>query len=299
MRMQRKWRGGVLLGLTFSLSLAGCSGGGNDPQLGNAPALSSQPAVVGLNEVVGLHGLYNGTASNGRSVWGAVVDNKYFIWYSKVGDPTTLGGGAFGTLEIDQELLTHRLLRSNDGIDFSLDERYPLAFVLVGSYLPKQNITVSMILTSGETVTITLAYQPGSGTTPGDADHGGIADPALIVGTYDSGLPPNFGLPSPTATISQDGTLDIRGYLEGLRGVFWESGSCPQTTGNVYRQYWGAIAYQTQITDGCIAPKQVYSGASVFDPATKHLYLFAVRHSPGWTTPDGFHAFIHVLTKRP
>lgn len=295
MRMQTTWRGGVLFSLIFSLLLAGCSGGGNStPEAVTAPA----SGIVGWNEVEGLHGLWSGTSNNGRTVWGAIVDNKYYFWYSEVGNPTVLRGGITGTIEFNETLKNNHLIESTDMVDFSMDDRRVYEGTLTGSFSSKSILTGTMVIPNVATVQFSLLYQPDSGTKPGDPDPNGVADMALIVGTYDGYSSPNDTTPA-TITIASGGTFTVAGYWDGLENIPWQMGSCPTTNGHIYRQFWGAKAYQFSANiDGCYRDADV-RGASVFDPIMNQLFIFGVRENPYLPGPERFTALLRKITKRP
>lgn len=298
MRMQNTWRGGVRFGLIFSLLLAGCSGGGSSPpEAVTTPAPAS--GTVGWNEVEGLHGLWSGTSSNGRTMWGAVVDNRYYFWYSEVGNPTVLRGGVTGTIEFNAALKNNHLIESTDTVDFSMDDRRVYEGALTGSFTPKSIITGTMVLPNVAAVQFSLLYQPDSGTKPGDPGPIGVADMADIIGTYQGPTEWNNGLTPALITVAADGLFTVTGYWDGLANVGWQTTPCPTMNGHIFRQYWGARAYQFDATIGCLFPAREVRGASVLDPVTNRLFIFAVRENPSPPGPERFQALIRGITKQP
>ena len=297
MRMQRKWRGGVLCSLIFSLLLAGCSGEGGTGSTGIAPTVETPP--VAANQVNGLHGRWTGMSSNGRKVWGVIVDSKYYFWYSAIGDPTTLRGGITGQFVFDLQDLAQGTLSSPNAVDFSMDDKRVWHATLTAAYVPKQTLTGTMVVEDGGSVTFTLAYEPDSGTTPGDPGPIGVAKLEDIVGTYDGPTEWNLGKTPATITIAPDGTFTVLGYLDGFGGYGWETFTCPNTDGVISIQYWGATAYQFRITQGCLYPQRGLGGAALFDPTTQRLYLFAWSMNISIPSDPQYKAFIRVITKRP
>lgn len=291
MRMQIKWRGGVLFGFIFSLLLSGCSGGGSS----TPEAVTAPPAgPVAWNEVEGLHGIWIGTSSNGRAIWGAVVDDKFYLWYSAIGDPTMLRGGITGSFDFDSGEIRNGVLRAINTFDFTMDDRTVYIAELIGKYVPKQTLTGTMYLRQGGSVSFSLTYVSDSGTKVGDPGPIGVANFADIIGTYD-GQSIYIGTGRPMVTIAPDGALHIQGYLDGFSGHNWETTQCPTTDGHINTQYWGATVYQLRLTIGCLFPARDVTGAALFDPTTRQLFLFAWRGNPG----EPLQAFIHTITKRP
>lgn len=285
MHMRRNWRGSVLCSLIFALLLAGCSSGGGDTTTAIAPSATAEPVRAPW-------GLWTGTSSDGRTVRGAVTDNNYWFWYSAIGDPTVLRGGAHGHFDLQ----TEGVLASSDLVDFSMDRTRVWQGTLTGTYVKQQTITGTMTVMDlgmlpSESMSFSLTYQPNSGSAPdnlGNPDQTVLADMAQIVGTYDG---QNGGTTPATITISPSADFSIQGYFDGFRvPPIWETFPCPTTSGSIFTQFWGVKAYQFMVESDCGDPRVF--GVGVFDAATNKLFLFAVE-------PKNRNiAFIHAITKR-
>lgn len=283
--MRRRWvGGGILASLIFTLLLAGCgSGGGEDT---SSP--SAQPPPL---SIAAPWGLWTGTTGDGRTVRGAVADNSYWFWYSAIGDPTVLRGGAHGTFDHQ----TEGVLASSDLVDFSMDRTRVWQGTLTGTYVKQQTINGTMTVRdplshgNNESMLFSLIYQPNSGSAPdnlGNPDPNVLADMGQIVATYEG---QNGGASPATITISQGGDFSIQGYFSGSGGTKWETGPCPTTSGSIFPQNWGVKAYRFFMKDDCLFPIRWMDGVSVFDAATNKLFLFAVDRNT---------AFIHEITKQ-
>lgn len=265
MHMRKTWSGGVLLSLIFSLLLTGCGSGGGDEQ---AP-------ITGTPE-----GFYTGTSSNGRTVWGAVLDNgQFWFVYSGIGNPGLVRGMIQGPYQA-----ANGTFASADARDFSMDDGTRFLATVTGTYVPKQSLDGSSVVSVGGGASFALRYSPVSSAPP--------AALATVAGTYPTSL---FGEGSlqggQTLTVSADGTITFSDISTGSSGPGWLTTPCQfgGSTANLTPRTQ-ANTFEFVVTNHCSNPVRTYSGIGLFDPTTNTLSLMAVD-------PDRNAAFVYSEAK--
>lgn len=247
MHLQREWRGGVLVGLIFSLLLAGCGSGGEEA----APAVGSPV------------GVWVGSSSNGRNVFGAVMEDGSYTFINSLRTTRTLVGGAtIGTYQVTPSGFTGSDLR-----DFSIDDVTRLDGSVTGSYQEGQSLNATMALNVGGGASVQLVPV----NTTKDA-----SDVALVAGLY-SGKETGSAYLGSWIEVAVDGTLSFHGQM-AFSGPFWLAGHClDQTTGRLTPRQRGHV-YDLTITDTCSSSGRVmtYRGVAIYLPEAKRLGFFAV-----------------------
>lgn len=247
----------------MGLLLVSCSGG----TTGEAPLTGQDPTPVAAAN--NPQGVWTGTTSHGRTVWGVIrVDGAYWFLYSAIGDPSNLGGAIQGTSVIQGDTLS-----SIDTFDYSMDEGTILQATLAAQFIEKQSVTGTMTLTTGESVTFTLAYQAhivdsvtdirqAAGTYPGTATSS-IRPPGVIT----------------MAPVPLDNLLIDATNGGSSAWTVWQSSVCTSFEGDVYAtpvfEGLGHV-YTFVLRSHCTNyPSAIKYGVAWYDPATNTLSLFA------------------------
>ncbi len=247
----------------MGLLLVSCSGG----TTGEAPLTGQDPTPVAADN--NPQGVWTGTTSHGRTVWGVILSyGKYWFLYSEIGDPTTLRGAIQGTSVIQGDTLV-----SVDTFDYSMDEGKILQATLAAKFVEKQSVTGTMTLTTGESITFTLAYQShivdsitdirqAAGTYPGTAT-GSIRPPGVIT----------------MAPVLYDNLLVDATNGGSSAWTVWQSLVCPTMEGDVYASppfdglgHVYAFTLRSRCTNFSSA---IQYGIAWFDPVTNTLSLFS------------------------
>lgn len=248
MHMQRNWVGSVLFSLIFSLLLAGCSSGGGD---GDAPPPAT---ITGTAE-----GFWTGTTDNGRTVWGAVLDDDtYWFLYSAVGNPSLLAGAFQGNGRSQNGVFT-----SSNGVDFNLEGFGPLDATLAANYVMRQSFNGVVTYPTATQTAFTSTFNT-------DIDYDTAPSVAPLVGTY---------IASTTATI----TIDPSGSITGTHDICGYTGALsPRASGNVYD------VSITSFGRICAGSGLLQTGVAWFDAATNRIYIMTINRVNGVNTVFSF-----------
>lgn len=292
MRMRRKWRGGVLVSLIFSLLLSGCGSGGD----GQFITPDQSEVVIPPPEVPGpqtppspLVGVWTGTASNGRTFWGHVTKGGWFRFvYSEVGNPSVFRGGIQGQLVVNGTGF-----ESGQGINYSIDEQRIVDIEINGTFVAKSSASGTMRFTTGEWVTFTWLYDARLSESPRDI--------SKVWGSYSGTDGAVIPLPGKVDVLRME-SRPLDGYV-WISGLFdhWFDTNPPNP--NLW-QWVGCVNLSGEIADpadfwiedlrtpvghvyafalaGCqMSIYQVYHGIAIFDPRTNTLTLFGSNNR--WT----------------
>ncbi len=247
MPIQSKARGGVLFGLIFSLLLAGCGSGGDEP------ATTTGSPV----------GVWVGRSSNDRNVFGAVMeDGSYTFINSLRGASHLVGGATVGTYQ-----RTSTGFAGVDLRDFSIDDVTRLDGAVVGSYQEGQSLNATMSLTGGGGASVVLSYVRTS-KDPSDV--------AVVAGTYPAQSTGSLYF-SGSLVVAEDGTLSIVGN-PSFSGPFWLAGWCSNAWAGRLTPRQAGHVYDVTITDACSngSPGRTYQGVAIYLPEAQRLGLFAL-----------------------
>ena len=262
MHMQRKWNSGVLFSLLFTLLLTACSSGGGDS------AGTAQVVPVCTAE-----GLWTGTMAGGRTVNGAVLDDRtYWFLYSAVGAPTIMAGTLQGDCSTSNGIFT-----SLNGLDFSndLEEKFPVT--VTGPYVMPLTLdgTVTYPTVGGGTLAFTSTFNSENSVPPVIAN---------VDDTYSGSV---FGFPH-TITISNLGAITVTtppntGYTTGVSvDVSGIELGC-DFTGTLSPRSQGGNMYDitlTPTTNASMCALGPFNGVAFFDATdNKRIYVLALNSS--------------------
>lgn len=227
--------------------LGGCGSGGEE-----APPAVGSPV-----------GVWVGSSSNGRNVFGAVMEDGSYTFINSLRTTRMLVGGAtIGTYQVTPSGFTGSDLR-----DFSIDDVTRLDGSVTGSYQEGQSLNATMALNVGGGASVQLVPV----NTMKDA-----SDVALVAGVY-PGRETGSAYLGSWIEVAVDGTLSFHGQM-GSSGPFWLVGHClDQTTGRLTPRQRGHV-YDLTITDTCGigAPVKTYRGVAIYLPEAQRLGFFAV-----------------------
>lgn len=223
--------------LGIAALVAGCGGGGD----GADPATSYASVYVG-------------TTGTNRDLTGIVLpDGNYYLVYSAVGDPVTVGGAVQGTSTTVNGTFT-----SADALDFSAEGAGIKPSTVAG--------TITVIPTGSFAGTIT----PTAGGTPVTFQShttGGIppaASLANLAGAYTGNAGFALGVRPAVFTVTADGSVSST-----INGCAITGKATPRTDGN---------AYDLTIAFGgapCALPGLAFAGIAFQRPDNGRLYAVA------------------------
>jgi hypothetical protein len=223
--------------MVAAIALTACGGGGTGSNTTTTgPSSPSQ-------------GLWTGTTADNRSVTSLVLgDGSYYLIYSPVGTPDSIGGLVQGTGTASNGKFT-----SSNAVDFSFEGNGVNAASMSVDYTAKTSFNGKVTYTAGSTSDFTSTYNAAFETKPAVAS---------ITGTF-NGQAAAFTGAAAAATL----TVTAAGTLSGDCGL---TGSIsPRNDGN---------AYNVSIKFGdpsCAFANQTLSGVAYFDSATSTITILA------------------------
>ena len=253
----------IFIAWVFASLMAAC--GGSGPPAECPPnvhpafcAASPDGGGGGSNDPAASAGLWEGSMSNGRQTFGALLsDGSYWFFYTLMNDFTLIGGVAEGTATS----IGGRLASTN-GLDFSLEGRGVTAADISGTFVPQTSLS-GTIRYPDESVSFTSSYV----TFP-------TATLAEIAGTYrgTSAIVSAPGIEAVSLTISAGGAIS------GTNGT-----GC-NFTGAATPRTDVAGVFNITVTFGgrlCALGISTVRGIAIYDPTPGYLLTAAVN--PGRT----------------
>lgn len=240
--------------LLIAALVSGC-GGERGAEDGTGATPSPTPTPETPTNIA--QGLWEGSTSTGRGIFGLVVsDGSYYVLYSPVGDPTTIGGVILGTGST-----SGGTFRSTNGKDFNLEGLSP------------SDATVSATATSKTSFNGSVAYGSTTVTfaTEYINDYETKATLASITGNFVGESAIAGTVQNSTVSISSSGTL-----LGNAEGCEFNGSVTPRTDGNAYNV---TIAFSTP--GACLYAGLQFSGLAYFDAQSGVLH--AVMPHPART----------------
>ncbi len=238
-------------GIAFAaapLLLAACGGGGDDASSSSADAATA----AGSSNTTAVQGLYIGTASNGRTVTGLLLDNgSYYFLYSSDSGSASIGGVVQGTGGIDGQRFT-----SADMRDFNIDGLEVTGGTVDATVVAKTSLSGSIDHANQAPVSFEAAY---------DSDYDTPARLATLAGTYRGNVAFSGGAEAATVTIAADGSIGG----QGVSGCKVTGTAAPHAQGNVYDltlRFGGAP---------CLFADQTFQGIVYYRSAQRRLYAAA------------------------
>lgn len=143
----------------FASWLVACGGGGPPaecPPNVHPAFCASAPGAGGgaVNDPAASAGLWQGTTSNGRETFGALLsDGTYWFFYTLIGNPLFIAGVGEGTATSIGSTLT-----STNGRDYNLEGRGVSSATLTATFVPQTSLS-GTIRYPDETVSFTSSYR--------------------------------------------------------------------------------------------------------------------------------------------
>lgn len=220
--------------LALTALLVGCGGGdGVDPT-------SSYLSV------------YVGTTGANRDLTGVVLpDGSYYLVYSAVGDPATVGGAVQGT-----SVTTDGAFTSADALDFSAEGAGIKPSTIAATIVPASSFAGTITATAGGTP-VTFQSHTTGGIPP-------AASLANLAGTYTGNAGFALGVRPAVFAVAADGSVSST-----INGCAITGKATPRTDGN---------AYDLTIAFGgapCALPGLGFAGIAFQRPDNGKLYAVA------------------------
>lgn len=235
----------TVIALASLAMLAACGGGGGDASAPAGPSAAQ--------------GLWVGTTTTNRTVTGLVFsDGSYYVLYSRVGNPTIIGGVVQGSSSASSGAWT-----SSDAKDFNIEGAGVLSASLAGTYAAKNSIGGTLSYAAGGTTTFSGTYNAAYEATP---------TLGAVSGLYSGAVAFSQGSQSATVSVASTGAVSAN-----ANGCIATGTATPRTDAN---------AYNLVLTFGpapCFFIGQTFTGIAYFDAVAKRIYAAA----PNATRTDG------------
>jgi len=247
-----------------SAMLAGCGGGGDATTVSaTAPASGTTTSTPTSDPVVvttaAVDGIYNGTTSTNQAITALILaDNSYYIMYSKMGDPASFNGVAFGS-----GTLSNGNYFSGSFKDINLTGGVSTG-TLVGNYISKQSFIGALGYDNSTEAPTSFSsvYDPSYATAPSLTTVAGVYTGTLAAGPLTAGSP----VPSETLVLKITDTGVMSGDL-----------TCSCTLEKATMSLNGnAYAVSLTFSDGNGTHPlhgQAFAGSAYFDAPNKRLVV--------------------------
>lgn len=260
----------IAIGAVMCSLMVACGGGGSEP--GNslasetttpapaaaaAPAPAAQPALVPKPVAIlsASAGLYRGTASNGRAVYGALLsDGNYWVIYSSPGNANVIAGVISGS-----GVETSNTFRSSNALDFNL-ETGTVSSASVNATFVSQASFSGTVTYSSENVNFGSTYDPASRSS---------ASIGAVVGTYIGDAVTPTGNERITVNLMQDGSISGA----GTSGCRFSGLVIPRVDVNSYD------VSVTTLGAPCSTASETLSGIAFYDAVNRRFYSSALNAS--------------------
>lgn len=227
-------------------ALSACGGGGGS---GGDSTIPQPPPV----EQKSSNGFWNGTASSARAVSAAFLENgEYWAIYSAQGNSSVIAGFAQGNRTTSGGQITSGNLR-----DFNFEGAGVIAGTLSGSFTERQSMSLTVSYQGGfGTTTLTAAYGAGYETTP---------SLSTIAGSYSGQVGTIAGVQFAAFSLAANGAIS-----GSSSGCSFTGTAATHASGNIY---------DILITFGpapCSLPNTQVSGVAYYEASTSYLYVALV-----------------------
>lgn len=233
----------VLAGLALII-LTGCGGGGSSTT--TAPPQSSSA-----------EGMWNGTASNGVTVTGFVLDDGSF--YAGYTDP--YGSTITGIIHGAGSSSSGTYATSNAKDYYFGSSSYIANVTVSGAYVSTQSLNGTLSYSSSNNITFNATYDTHYDQTPSLSTLAGTYSGRIVGGSS------SYGVVSDSATI----TISSAGTFSGVstNGCSFNGTAAPRAHGNIYNVsvHMGASP--------CIFASQTLNGAIFYNTDTHKMFSAA------------------------
>lgn len=239
----------LLLGLIPAFFfLTACGGGGGE----GGDSAARNPSVVVSDDA---DGIWSGTTSDGRSIYGLYVDNQLFYFvYSTATNADAITGFLQGTAP-----WTDGSFSSTIGTDFNFGARTVTPLSFSGTFTPRRLLTGTLSSTTFASTSFTANFDTTYDRTPSIITTAGTfsGDAASVAG----------------------GVLPASVTLQASGSFTFSSGGCTATGTLSARPRKNVL--NMSITFGsasaCIFPSTTVSGHAYYDPDTRQLFAAATN----------------------
>lgn len=271
MRMPRTNSLRCLLALSLMSGLVACGSIANCFNSGFAPAAcgrgngESNASSLPQPTATSAEGRWTGVTHSGRTVDGLVLeDGSYWLFYTARDNPTVLAGLVQGTGTSHSGSFG-----SSNTRDYNLEGAGIRAGTMNGNYVPNKRLHGTIAYVTGDTESITTAYDPDYELAP---------NLTLVARTY-AGLRADHH----TVTVTVDSTGTLSGHASD--GCTIAGTLSPRAKDNVFHvtmTFGGGI---------CRHETETVTGVALYEAATNRLFSAALN--PARTT-----SFLFLGTKR-
>jgi hypothetical protein len=229
----------VIMAIIMLSAMISCSGGGGDD--------GSNSSSVGSAA-----GLYQGTTSTGRNIYGLILNDGtfYFIYAGFY-----YSGETEGVLMGTSSKISDNL-RSNDAMDLNIAGAGTEKGKLIISYISKESAYGVMIVSESNVYTFTVTYDTDYEKTPSLSE---------ITGTFNGWVAFSQGKENATLTISSTGAITAN----SASGCAVTGSATPYSKGNLYNvslSFGGAP---------CHFENQTMTGIGYYDSEYKRIWVVA------------------------